>query len=154
MKEDPAIKHHLNDYQKIIPLWVIINYVSFGTLVRLIECFTTTKLNEFMKGKSYKKATSAFDPCRTYLKAIQMLRNKISHHSNILGKKSPYHVKGNSYSIYFIGYYGISAWASFLLNDSNTSIRLKKEVKNTIRKINRTYNTTFDFSTFMCKNIK
>ena len=154
MKEDPAIKHHLNDYQKIIPLWVIINYVSFGTLVRLIECFTTAKLNEFMKGKSYKKATSAFDPCRTYLKAIQMLRNKISHHSNILGKKSPYHVKGNSYSIYFIGYYDISAWTSFLLNDSNTSIRLKKEVKNTIRKINRTYNTTFDFSTFMCKNIK
>ena len=60
-------------------------------------------------------------------------------------------VKENSYSIYFIGYYGISAWASFLLNDSNTSIRLKKEVKNTIRKINRTYNTTFDFQLLCVK---
>lgn len=64
-----------------------------------------------MKGKSYKKATLAFDPCRTYLKAIQMLRNKISHYSNILGKT-------------------------------------------TVRNISRTHNTTFDFSIFMCKNIK
>lgn len=154
MKEDPAIKHHLNDYQKIIPLWVIINYISFGTLIKLIECFTSIKLNEFMKGKNYKKAISVFDPCKIYLKAIQMLRNKISHHSNILGKKSPYYIKNYSYSIYFIGYYGISAWAKFLLDDADFSQRLKKEVKKIIKEINHLYNTSFDFAIFMCKKIK
>jgi len=87
-----------------------------------------------MNGKNYKIPISTFDPTRVYLKSIQMLRNKISHHSNILGKKSPFHIRGHSYSIYFIGYYGISAWASFLLNESNISNRLKNEINITIKK--------------------
>lgn len=154
MKEEPAIKHHFNDYQKVIPLWVAINYISFGTLIKLIDCFAVKKLNEFMNGKNYKKPISAFDPTRVYLKSIQMLRNKISHHSNILGKKSPFHIRGHSYSIYFIGYYGISAWASFLLNESDISNRLKNEIEITIKKINSHYGTQFTFSIFMCKTIK
>lgn len=154
MKEDPAIKHHLNDYNKVIPIWVAVNYISFGTLIGLIDCFTTKKLNEFMDGKIYVKTNSILNPSRVYLKAIQMLRNKISHHSNILGKKSPFNVKGINYSIYLIGYYGISAWASFLFDDNNKSRYLKNEINEIIKKINFIYNTEFDFFIFMCKNIK
>lgn len=83
-----------------------------------------------------------------------MLRNKISHHSNILGKKSPFHIRGHSYSIYFIGYYSISAWASFLLNDLDTFNRIKNEINLAIEKINLLYYTQFSFEIFMCQNIK
>lgn len=131
-----------------------INYISFGTLIKLIECFAAKKLNEFMNGKNYKKPITAFDPTKVYLKSIQMLRNKISHHSNILGKKSPFHIRGHSYSIYFIGYYGISAWVSFLLNEPDISNRLKNEIDMAIKKINNLYETQFTFSIFMCKTTK
>ena len=53
-REEPAIKHYINAYNGIIPIWVAINFISFGTLIKLIDCLTTVKLNEFMKGKSYK----------------------------------------------------------------------------------------------------
>lgn len=116
-REEPAIKHYINAYNVIIPIWVVINFISFGTLIKLIDCLTTVKLNEFMGGKPYKRPKGVMDPSRVDLKAVHMLRNKISHHSNILGKQSPYIVKGKSYSIVFLGYISICHWLNFLFNE-------------------------------------
>lgn len=153
-KEEPAIKHYLNQYDKVIPIWVAINFINFGTLIQLLDCLTTAKLNEFMNGLSYKKGKTPNDPTKTHLKAIQMLRNKISHHSNILGKRTPFFIKGRNYSIYFIGYSGICLWKSFLLNDNSVTANIHKEINSVIAQINSRYNTQLEFSIFMNKSIR
>ena len=73
-----------------------------------------------MEGKPYKKPKGLMDPSRVDLKSIHMLRNKISHHSNILGKQSPYIVKGKFYSIFFLGYISICHWSNFLFMKSKS----------------------------------
>ena len=40
-KEEPAIKHYINAYNGIIPIWVALISISFGTLLKLIDCLTT-----------------------------------------------------------------------------------------------------------------
>lgn len=152
-REEPAIKHYINAYNGIIPIWVAINFISFGTLIKLIDCLTTVKLNEFMKGKSYKKPKEVMDPSRVDLKAIHMLRNKISHHSNILGKQSPYIVKGKLYSIVFLGYISICHWSNFLLNE-NLTLPLRQKIDEIIEETNIEYNTKFDFSIIHNRKIK
>lgn len=134
-REEPAIKHYINAYNGIIPIWVAINFISFGTLIKLIDCLTTVKLNEFMEGKPYKKPKGLMDPSRVDLKSIHMLRNKISHHSNILGKQSPYIVKGKFYSIFFLGYISICHWSNFLFNE-NLTLPLRQKIA--IEKSNNT----------------
>lgn len=64
-----------------------------------------------------------------------MLRNKISHHSNILGKQSPYIVKGKFYSIFFLGYISICHWSNFLFNE-NLTLPLRQKIA--IEKSNNT----------------
>lgn len=152
-REEPAIKHYLNEYEGIIPIWVAINFVSFGTLIKLIECLTSIKLNEFMEGKPYKKTKRESDPSRVDLKAIHMLRNKISHHSNILGKQSPYIVKGKFYSIFYLGYQSICHWSAFLYNEE-VALPLREKIDNIIDQVNKEYDTDFDFSIIQNRNIK
>jgi hypothetical protein len=72
-----------------------------------------------------------------------MLRNKISHHSNILGKKSPYNVKGKFHSIYYLGYISISHWNLF---GENLTLPLRNEIDKIIYEINNEFNTNFNFS--------
>lgn len=152
-REEPAIKHYIDEYNGIIPIWVAINFISFGTLIKMIDCLTTVKLNEFMEGKPYKKVKGAMDPSRTDLKAIHMLRNKISHHSNILGKQSPYIVKGKFYSIYSLGYVSICHWSSLLFKD-NLTLSLRQKIENILVEVNKEYNTTFNFSIIYNRKIK
>lgn len=152
-KDEPAIKHYINTYNGIIPIWVAINFISFGTLLKFIDCLTTVKLDELMEGKKYKKPKEANDPSRVDLKAILMLRNKISHHSNILGKQSPFIVNEIPYSIFLLGYFSICHWSNFLFNKDITE-PLKQKIDKIIKDINLEYNTTFDFSIICNKNIK
>lgn len=152
-REEPAIKHYINAYNGIIPIWVAINFISFGTLIKLIDCLTTVKLNEFMEGKPYKKPKGLMDPSRVDLKSIHMLRNKISHHSNILGKQSPYIVKGKFYSIFFLGYISICHWSNFLFNE-NLTLPLRQKIDEIIEETNTEYNTKFDFSIIHNRKIK
>lgn len=152
-KAEPAIKHYINNYNGIIPIWVAINYISFGTLLKLIDSLTTIKLNEFMKGKPFRKVKDKNDPSSVDLKSIQILRNKISHHSNILGKQSPYVIHGEIKSIYFSGYNAICRWFKFLYDDDPT-VRLLNEMSDEINKINEIYNTAFDFSIISNKKIR
>lgn len=130
-----------------------INYISFGTLLKLIDSLTTIKLNEFMNGKPFRKVKDKSDPSSVDLKSIHMLRNKVSHHSNILGKQSPYVIHEETKSIYFSGYNVICRWFKFLYNDDPT-VRLLKEMNEEINKINKIYNTTFDFSIISNRKIK
>ncbi len=152
-REEPAIKHYINAYNGIIPIWVAINFISFGILLKLIDCLTTVKLNEFMEGKPYKKPKGAMEPSRVDLKAIHMLRNKISHHSNILGKRSPYIVKRKSYSIFLLGYISICHWSNFLFNE-NITIPLRQKIDKIIEETNTEYNIKFDFSIIHNRKIK
>jgi|GEM_PF-1856496 abortive infection bacteriophage resistance protein len=153
MREEPAIKHYIAEYNGIIPIWVAINFISFGTLIKLIDCLTTVKLNEFMENNSYKKAKGSMNPSRIDLKAVHMLRNKISHHSNILGKQSPYIVRGQFYSIFFLGYISICRWSNFLFKE-NLTLSLRKKMDEVIEKTNKEYNTMFDFSIIHNRKIK
>lgn len=99
-----------------------------------------------MNDKNYKKPDNLNDPCRVDLKAIQMLRNKISHYSNILGKQSPYKPKDNNYySIYYLGYNAICHWSIFLFNKDLTS-PLKQKINKMIDETNEKYQTRFDIS--------
>jgi abortive infection bacteriophage resistance protein len=147
--EDPVIKHHINKYGNIIPLWVIVNYISFGTLINLIMCFTSYKLNELMRGNILsKKGKSTFYP---WLKSIQMLRNKISHHNNILGKESAFIINGYPKSIYQAGIEGIEAWSKLLLIDTDTPQRIRQNVNKIIAEINKTYMVSFTISIIINK---
>lgn len=153
-KREPANKHYIDIYNGLMPIWVVINFISFGTLIKLIDCLTTVKLNELMNYKNYKKPNNLNDPCRVDLKAIQMLRNKISHHSNILGKQSPYKPKDNNYySIYYLGYNAICHWSKFLFNKDLTS-PLKQKINKMIDETNEKYQTRFDISIIRNKKIK
>lgn len=106
-----------------------------------------------MEGKPYKKPKEVMAPSRVDLKAIHMLRNKISHHSNILGKQSPYIVKGKLYSIVFLGYISICHWTNFLLNE-NLTLPLRQKIDEIIEETNTEYNTKFDFSIIHNRKIK
>lgn len=150
--EDPVIRHHINNYRNIIPLWVIINYISFGTLINLIMCFTSYKLNQLMKGNTLsKKGQSTYYPL---LKSIQMLRNKISHHNNILGKESAFIISGYPKSIYQAGIEGIEAWSKLLLNDTATPQRIRKDIKKIIEEINEDCEVSFTTNIIINKNIR
>ena len=138
-KEEPAIKHYINAYNGIIPIWVALISISFGTLLKLIDCLATVKLNEFMEGKPYKKPKGAKDPSKVDLKVIHMLCNKISYHSNILGKRSPYIVKGRSWSIFLLGYISICYWSNFLFN-KNITLPLRQKIDEIIEETNIEYN--------------
>jgi abortive infection bacteriophage resistance protein len=51
-REEPAIKHYINEYNGIIPIWVVVNFISFGTLIKLIDCLTSIKLDNLMERKT------------------------------------------------------------------------------------------------------
>jgi hypothetical protein len=82
-----------------------------------------------------------------------MLRNKISHHSNILGKKSPYNVKGKFHSIYYLGYISICHWSLFLFGE-NLTLPLRNKIDKIIYEINNEFNTNFNFSIIHNRSIK
>ena len=92
-----------------------------------------------MEGKPYKKPKGAKDPSKVDLKVIHMLCNKISYHSNILGKRSPYIVKGRSWSIFLLGYISICYWSNFLFN-KNITLPLRQKIDEIIEETNIEYN--------------
>ena len=151
-KDDPAINHYIHKYDAVIPIWVIINFISFGKLIKLIDCLTTVKMTQFMEEKPYKRSLNNNDPSRINLLAICMLRNKVSHHSNILGKQSPYIVSNKLFSIYYLGFISLYKWNLFLYN-TNITLPLQRKINDCIVKVNDKFNTNFDSQLIKNKKI-
>ena len=150
IKSERVISHYLNDHNAIIPIWVVVNYISFGTLISLIDCLSSIKLDEFTNNKNYKSAANSYDPCRNDLKSIRMIRNKCSHSAILLSKRSPYL---SDKSIVEFGIISICKLIYFFLGEKDIYLRIRDKIENIIKEINYVYDTDIDYGFVFVKNI-
>ena len=87
--KNPAIDHHLTNYQAI-PIWVAIDYLDFGTVSVLYSGLP----NKQQKLISQSYSVSNEDIFASWLRSLNYLRNICAHHSrlwnvniDVIGKK-------------------------------------------------------------------
>lgn len=111
-KNDNSVKHYLNHHFNV-PLWVIMNYLSFGQVVQFYELMKQSDQNKiakkysFFANKALNVSTIYLDSNKllSYLKNIHEIRNITAHSNKFIGFKC----KGNAqylnelHSLYNIG---------------------------------------------------
>lgn len=91
-KKDNAIKHYIKNHS-VVPFWVLVNYMSFGQLVKFYKYLNTSLQNTIAKDFSVflnenldinnVKLTSS--QLLSYLENVVELRNVVAHNNRILG---------------------------------------------------------------------
>jgi|GEM_PF-1344177 len=76
------IKHHRKNKQSFIPIWVLIEELTFGQFETFLTQLNGNYLKDFSRGLYNAKYVSAFSG---WVSLIRELRNKISHHSRLYG---------------------------------------------------------------------
>lgn len=99
--KSPAILHHKRNKKEFIPIWVLVEEITFGELETFITQMKKPYPNEFVKymyrNPKYPKVFNG------WISLIRELRNKISHHSRLYGakfSKPPGVIKADSH-VYF-----------------------------------------------------
>ena len=77
-KDKPDIKHHSQHYNDILPLWVIIEYFTFGLLSKFCNNMKTQEQKTISKNIGIH-----IDSLRSYLRCLTDLRNRVAHHSRL-----------------------------------------------------------------------
>lgn len=115
-KIDNSIKHYLNHYLNHhfnVPLWVIMNYLSFGQVVQFYELMKQSDQNKIAKrfsdfsNKALNTTTVHLDSKKllSYLKNIHEIRNITAHSNKFIGFKCKEnaHYLNELHSLYNIG---------------------------------------------------
>ena len=76
---NPIISHHQNKYQGKIPIWVIVEFFSIGTLSKFYSDMKT----QDKKVISKQIFDTSFIYLDTWLKCLTILRNKCAHYSRL-----------------------------------------------------------------------
>lgn len=78
-------EHHKEKYEGKYPIWVIIDFLSFGDAVRLYELLNDTFMNE-VSNKFNSKYLIPKREFGIYIEAIQCLRNACAHSDRLINK--------------------------------------------------------------------
>lgn len=79
----PEIKEKLKiDNKKYPPIWLAINLMTFGQIIKLIELMSTTNIRQI--SKQYDCSDSELI---SWLKNLNLLRNMCAHNSNVIDLK-------------------------------------------------------------------
>lgn len=98
-KRDNAIKHYIKNHQNV-PLWVVINYLSFGQVVQFYEFMKDSDKNTIAKqfssfaNESLGISTIKISPkeLNSYLRNIHEVRNVVAHSNKFIGFKCRTHI--------------------------------------------------------------
>ncbi|WP_337741722.1 Abi family protein [Holdemanella biformis] len=111
-KIDNSVKHYLNHHFNV-PLWVIMNYLSFGQVVQFYELMKQSDQNKIAKrfsdfsNKALNTTTVHLDSKKllSYLKNIHEIRNITAHSNKFIGFKCKEnaHYLNELHSLYNIG---------------------------------------------------
>lgn len=110
-RHNNSIKHHLNNHDDV-PIWVLVNYLTFGELYALISNLPTNLINKialdlvsFIESNNITR-TLPFTPelLISFTKNINEVRNVCAHNKRLIGFNCKsdvgyYHDLHNSYSI-------------------------------------------------------
>lgn len=115
-KIDNSVKHYLNHYLNHhfnVPLWMIMNYLSFGQVVQFYELMKQSDQNKIAKrfsdfsNKALNTTTVHLDSKKllSYLKNIHEIRNITAHSNKFIGFKCKEnaHYLNELHSLYNIG---------------------------------------------------
>ncbi|MBG9245311.1 Abi family protein [Corynebacterium diphtheriae] len=81
-ENDSYVQHHIKKYSDTLPVWAIVEYLSFGSLMQLLS---------YIKTKDKRSVANNFGIRHpkefvTFVRAIVYLRNKSAHGSRLFNK--------------------------------------------------------------------
>ncbi|MBG9255902.1 Abi family protein [Corynebacterium diphtheriae] len=81
-ENDSYVQHHIKKYSDTLPVWAIVEYLSFGSLMQLLS-YLKTKDKRSVANKFGIRHPKEFV---TFVRAIVYLRNKCAHGSRLFNK--------------------------------------------------------------------
>ena len=87
------IKHHIEKYKGQIPLWVLVDYLPFGTLVRFFECLKNKDKIEIINS-SFTNKKMRYEEVESHLYCLSVLRNACAHYEMLYNRNLRANPKG------------------------------------------------------------
>ncbi|WP_081355126.1 Abi family protein [Corynebacterium diphtheriae] len=91
-ENDSYVQHHIKKYSDTLPVWAIVEYLSFGSLMQLLS-YLKTKDKRSVANKFGIRHPKEFV---TFVRAIVYLRNKCAHGSRLFNKPLKHTLKPSS----------------------------------------------------------
>lgn len=112
-KRPNAVKHYINKHHNV-PLWVVINYMTFGQVIQFYELMKDSEKNKIAKQYSIlaneslgvKTIKISSKDLLAYLENIHEVRNIVAHSNKLIGFQCRHHIP---YLPEIHSFYGINA---------------------------------------------
>ena len=125
-KDNPIVKHHATKYDGNIPVWALVELVSFGSVSKLYSLLNTHDQKEFCK-MAYKNINHL--QLDSFIHAVTALRNTCCHFQRLYKYKPSIRAKKytfdlndvDSYNVVNFDYVGYSMFIALLLLPSKST---------------------------------